>query len=101
MKINEPQETNIDAVNSANNLNSAITANKIFLRAVNDIKQRGQLRDRSLANAEQTKTQERSMKAAVQAFNALTKQNLTQEQGWQFISLIIILFLPLTGVYKM
>jgi len=68
------------------------TADKILLNAVNDISARGLLRDRSTlqhpASAQTYKLEERSMKATVAAFNALTNHQLTEEQGWQFMVIL-------------
>ena len=55
------------------------TAADILTDAADTIRTRGEERD---------KGSERSMKATVDAFNALTGQQLTETQGWQFMAVL-------------
>jgi hypothetical protein len=54
-------------------------ADEILLEAAQLIASRGASRDVG---------QERSMKRAVEAFNALTGQNVTETQGWTFMAVL-------------
>lgn len=61
--------------------NSAPTdASGILIEAADAISERATLRDQP--------TGERSMRRAVQAFNAMYGANVTEQQGWQFMVLL-------------
>ncbi|GAA4652064.1 hypothetical protein GCM10023116_43480 [Kistimonas scapharcae] len=60
-----------------------ITSDKILVKAAEHIRQRAAQRDCEA-------TGERSMAKTVQAFNAIFGHQVTEEQGWQFMTLLKI-----------
>lgn len=63
----------------SDNLNQNKTASDILKEASETIDSRGKERD---------KGSERSMRSTVEAFNAITGQELTETQGWQFMVIL-------------
>lgn len=78
-KVSEADELDTDLLAKAKH--ASLTASDICQQAIEIMKERGKTYDKSNGG-------ERSMLKTVTAFNALTGHELTEEQGWQFMTIL-------------